>query len=216
MICMNSNRVKEMIKIEMRIAILLGITLVLPNSISTAGPLPQESLIDFSNGTVTNAIDVNTNFENIETEVTDNANDINNNITEINTIKSQVPGINFVESGSLPTVGIISGAFTMVSNITVTTPASGFLIATAYGRHNCTVSSDFVRVEFLNATTTESSIEYFDDPASSGGFRPISFSSHFAVSAGVNNIEFRARCDSGTGTVNMRSFYVMYLPKRYQ
>jgi len=143
-------------------------------------------------------------------------NAINDNDARIDANLQNMPGLNFIESGSLPTVNIISGAFTMVSNITVTAPAAGYLVATAYGRHNCTVPGDFIRVEFLNTTTTESSIEYLDDPISSSGFRSISFSSHFAVGAVANNIEFRARCNSGTGQINMRSFYVMYLPNRYQ
>lgn len=178
----------------------------------TAAPVWADTVVienSFEANTPASAAQINGKFA-------EYGNAINDNDLRIDANLQNMPGLNFIESGSLPTVEIISTAFTMVSNITVTAPAAGYLVATAYGRHGCTGLDDFIRVEFLNATTTEPSIEYFDDAISSGGFRTISFSSHFVVGAGANNIEFRARCDSGTGQINMRSFYVMYLPNRYQ
>lgn len=98
------------------------------------------------------------------------------------------------------------------ASIDVTAPAAGFLIATGYGNASCTTGTSLT-VQLENSTTAVTSLSTFD-ARTVNEFHYFSVHFVFSVNAGVNTINLLARCNAGTGLMNVGTLNAIFISTR--
>jgi len=177
----------------------------------------------FAPGTPATAASVNQNFSATATAVNSKQDrvsgacpvgqsiqSINPNGSVVCQVANDTSGVEFVNNASTT----LGNSAATVSTIAVTAPATGFLIATAYGNANCSAGGTFLVVTLQNATTAINSPSTFDDRAGTE-FRYYSVHYVFSVNPGVNTLNVRANCGTGTGFINVNTFSAIFVPNRY-
>jgi hypothetical protein len=179
----------------------------------------------FAPGTPAVAADINSNFNATATAVNSKQNRVvgtcppGQSISVINQdgsvtcqLGGDTSGVEFVNN----TLGVaLTATAATVATITVTVPAAGFLIASGYGNAECGSAGTSLTVTLQNATTAVVSPSTFDSRPTAGEFRYYAVHYVFAVTAGVNTINLRASCGTGTGLMNINTLNAIFVPNRY-
>ena len=126
------------------------------------------------------------------------------------------PGIEFQNDGSGG--ASLSNVLQTRGSLNVTAPASGFVYVVATGDIDCAPTA-FAEVGLRNVTTgtTLNDVDLEPPQGTPVGGVGVGFavSGVFSVGAGTDTIELRARCSSGTGTIEVVGFSAMYFGRRY-